>query len=146
MDFLHLIIGGIIGTTISVSLFANAHRLRITPVDWHFFMDGQSHLMRTENKFLIYFPRFLLGGLAFPAVFYYIWGPNGILGIEPHGSIVLSAIALALLEAPLMVIGIGSGIMKQPRENTLPLMILAVIGHVNLGFWIGWFPVSPIVS
>ena len=140
MDFLHVIIAGMIGTTISVTFFANANKIGLLPSNWDFFMDGQATFLRTTNKFMIYFPRFILGGLAFPALFHYIWGPNGTLGILIFGSIILSGIALALIEVPIMIFGITSNMMKQPSGTTRPMIIMAIIGHINLGFWIGWFP------
>ncbi|OLS28016.1 MAG: hypothetical protein HeimC2_09200 [Candidatus Heimdallarchaeota archaeon LC_2] len=137
MELITTMIGGLIGTLVSVLWLAYANKFGFLPKEWRFFEDGVATLQKNSNRLLLYGPRFILGGAILPVVFLYVWGPDGLLGISIANSIVLSSLLLALIEFVLMTLGILLGAFKQPKNATIPLILVTLIGHLNLGFWIG---------
>ena len=134
MNFYILMLFGVIGTIISVYFFVLATKIGFVPEGWRFYEDGQGLIMRTNNRFYIYFPRFILGGLVLPSLYLLI---HSILGFTAFNSTFWTAVIILMLEAPILIIGILSGVMKQPPQATIPLIVVTLLGHLNLGIWIG---------
>ena len=138
MSYFAAAIGAGSGMMVLLVIFSNAWRLGLLPKGYDFIHEFGKSLVRTDNRKITYMVRLLLGTLLHPVVFIFIWGRDGLLGIYPYNSGVLSASLLLIIESSLFSIALWAGFPKlSPRELVSRLIFLQYAGHTCLGMLMG---------
>ena len=131
-------IGAGIGMMIALLVFANAWRIGVLPKEYDFVHEFGKSLIRTDRKPLTYGTRFLVGLIFHPVIFVFIWGPDGLLGINPFGSAVLSAVLLLILESVLFSILLWTRVLGMPPKELAGRVILLQFAiHIIVGLSMG---------
>jgi len=130
--------GSAIGMMVSTYIYANAWRWDLLPKDFDFIHEFGRGIAKIDNRKVTMVVRMIVGAIAHPMIFVFIWGRDGLLGIDPLNSSVMSALLLLTLESALFSIGLWRGIpVKVPDEYLKKVIVLQLILHVHLGFWMG---------
>jgi hypothetical protein len=70
----------------------------------------------------------------------FVWGKDGVLGIHPFNSSILSATILLLIESTLFSIGLYTGKPDiVPKKFVNNVVILQFMIHIILGIFMGLF-------
>ena len=119
-------------------VYANAWRWGLLPKDFDFIHEFGKGIVGVDDRRVTTVVRMVVGTLAHPVIFVFIWGADGFLGIDPLGSPVLGAMLLLTAESVLFSIGLRTGIPVKVPEGYLGRVIaLQLALHVHLGFWMG---------
>ena len=138
MNYPAAAVGAGIGMMINLVVFSNAWRVGILPKGYDFVHDFGKSLVRIDSKPVTYALRFVVGIIFHPVIFVFIWGPDGLLGINPFGSAVLSAVLLLALEAILFSVVLWTRVLGiPPKELVGRVIVLQSILHLILGFLMG---------
>jgi hypothetical protein len=138
MSYFAASFGASMGMMIALLIFSNAWRLGLLPKDYDFIHEFGNALIKLNNKKVSYSMRMIIGVIAHPVIFVYVWCKDGFLGINPLGSSILSAIILLLIESGLFSIGIIKGIpMRVPKKHIGTIVILQFTIHGILGILMG---------
>jgi hypothetical protein len=139
MSYFAAACGAGLGMMIGIVIFSNAWRTGLLPKDYDFIHEYGKSLIRIDNKKLTYGIRMLIGMLLHPVVFVFIWGKDGILGINPLDSSIVSAIMLLAIEAILFGVVLWTGMLKISKKNLVSrIIVLQFIFHIILGFLMGF--------
>jgi hypothetical protein len=131
-------VGAGIGMMIGLLIFANAWRVGVLPRGYDFVHEFGKSITRSERKPITYASRFVVGTLFHPVVFVFIWGPDGLLGINLFGSAVLSAVLLLALESLLFAIVLWTGVLGMPPKELRGRVIgVQAFAHLVLGLSMG---------
>jgi hypothetical protein len=107
-------VGAGIGMMIGLLVFANAWRVGVLPRGYDFVHEFGKSLTRSDRKPITYASRFIVGTIFRPVIFVFVWGPHGLLGINPLGSALLSSVLLLALESLLFAIVLWTGVLGMP--------------------------------
>ena len=130
--------GAGIGMMIGLVIFANAWRIGILPKGYDFVHEFGKSLVRIDKKPVTYAMRFLVGTLFHPVIFVFVWGPDGLLGINPLNSAVLSAVLLLALESILFSVVLWTRVLGMPPKELVGRVIaLQFANHIVLGLLMG---------
>jgi hypothetical protein len=110
-------IGAGIGMMIALVVFANAWRIGMLPKGYDFVHEFGRSLVRIDRKPVTYALRFVMGIVFHPAIFVFVWGPDGLLGIAPFDSAVLSAVLLLALESILFAVVLWTRVLGMPPKR-----------------------------
>jgi len=81
----------------------------------------------------------LVAMIAHPVVFVFIWGKDGLLGINPFENSVVSALILLLIESAFFSIILVLGIpIKVPKGYLLKIILFQTLIHAILGILMGF--------
>jgi hypothetical protein len=131
-------IGAAVGMMIALVVFSNAWRVGILPEGYDFVHEFGKSLARTDRKPVTYALRFVVGIIFHPVIFVFVWGRDGLLGIDPCNSAVLSALLLLAIEALLFSVVLAMRVLGMPpKELVGRLIALQVAIHLILGVLMG---------
>ena len=131
-------VGAGIGMMINLIVFSNAWRVGILPKGYDFVHDFGKSLVRIDSKPVTYALRFVVGIIFHPVIFVFVWGPDGLLGINPLNSAVLSAVLLLALESLLFAIVLWARSLGiPPKELVGRVAVLQSVLHIILGVLMG---------
>lgn len=102
---------------IALLVFSSAWRIGILPKGYDFVHEFGRSLVRTDRKPVTYALRFVVGMIFHPVIFVFLWGPDGLLGVNPFGSAVLSAVLLLALESLLFAVVLWTRILGMPPKS-----------------------------
>jgi hypothetical protein len=140
MSYIAAACGSALGMMIALVIFSNAWRLKLLPKYFDFIHEFGKVFIRVDNRKLTYSVRMLVGILAHPVIFVFVWGKEGILGIHPFNSSILSALILLLIESTLFSIGLYTGKPNiVPKKYITNVVILQFTIHIILGILMGLF-------
>lgn len=138
MNYPAAAVGAGIGMMIGLLIFANAWRVGILPRGYDFVHEFGRSLTRSESKPVTYASRFVVGTIFHPVIFVFVWGPDGLLGIDPFGSALLSAVLLLTLESLLFSVVLWAGVLGMPpKELRGRVVVVQFIAHLILGVSMG---------
>ncbi|MBN1679477.1 MAG: hypothetical protein JW966_04245 [Anaerolineae bacterium] len=130
--------GAAIGMLFALVVFSNAWRFGFLPKEYDFIHEFGKSLVRSDRKPITYTVRFVVGIIFHPVIFVFVWGREGILGIYPFQSDVLSAVLLVLIEASGFAIMLWNGIfVAPPKELVGKVIVLQFAIHLMLGVLMG---------
>lgn len=139
MSYFAAAIGSGIGMMIAMVIFSSAWRFGLLPKDFDLIHEYGKSLIKINNKVLTYSSRMILGTILHPVVFVFIWGKDGLLGIHPFNSSIISAVVLLIIESILFGIVLKKGLLKfPPKELVNNVILLQFIIHVILGLIMGF--------
>lgn len=131
-------VGAAMGMILGLAIFANAWRLDLLPKDYDFIHEFGKALVRSDRKLMTYTARFVTGIIFHPVLFVFVWGRNGLLGVYPFRSDVLSALLLVTIEAGALSYLLWKGIVvTPPREIVRQVIVLQFAVHLLLGLLMG---------
>jgi hypothetical protein len=131
-------IGAGIGMMIALVVFSNAWRIGMLPKGYDFVHEFGRSLVRIDSKPVTYALRFVMGIIFHPVIFVFVWGPDGLLGINPFNSAVLSAVLLLALESALFALVLWTRILGMPPKELVGRVIaLQFAIHIVLGVLMG---------
>jgi hypothetical protein len=131
-------IGAGIGMMIALLVFANAWRIGVLPKGYDFVHEFGRSLVRIDSKPVTYALRFVIGIIFHPVIFVFIWGPDGLLGINPFNSAVVSAVLLLALESILFSVVLWTRVLGMPPKELVGRVIaLQFTIHIILGVLMG---------
>jgi hypothetical protein len=138
MSYFAAACGSGIGMMIAMLIFANAWRFGLLPKDYDLIHEYGKSMVRIDNKKLTYTSRLIIGTILHPVVFVFIWGKDGLMGIYPFNSSILSAIILLIIESSLFSIVLWKNYINfPPRELVKNVIFLQFIIHIIIGFSMG---------
>ena len=138
MNYPAAAIGAGVGMMIALVGYANAWRVGLLPKEYDFIHEFGKSLARTDSKPITYALRFVVGIILHPVIFVFVWGRNGLLGIHPFNSTVLSAVLLLLVESILFAFGLWTGVLGiPPRKLVGKVITLQLVLHLILGLLMG---------
>ena len=138
MNYPAAAVGAGIGMMINLIVFSNAWRVGILPKGYDFVHDFGKSLVRIDSKPVTYALRFVVGIIFHPVIFVFIWGPDGLLGINPFNSAVLSAVLLLALEAILFSVVLWTRVLGMPPKDLVGrVIVLQSALHLILGLLMG---------
>lgn len=138
MNYPAAAIGAGLGMIIALVAFSNAWRIGMLPRDYDFVHEFGKSLARTDRKPVTYALRFLVGIIFHPVLFVFVWGRDGLLGIDPFNSAVLSAVLLLALEALLFAVVLWTRVLGMPpKELVGRVIVLQAAIHLILGVLMG---------
>ena len=138
MNYPAAAVGAGIGMMIGLLVFANAWRVGILPREYDFVHEFGKSLVRSDRKPVTYALRFVVGTIFHPVIFVFVWGPDGLLGISPFTSALLSAVLLLALEALLFAIVLWTGVLGMaPKELRGGVIFMQTLVHLILGVSMG---------
>ncbi len=138
MNYPAAAIGAGIGMMIGLLVFANAWRVGILPKEYDFVHEFGKSLVRVDKKPITYALRFLVGTIFHPVIFVFVWGPDGLLGIAPFNSALLSAVLLLALESALFAIVLWTRVLGiPPKELRARVIAVQTFVHMLLGVSMG---------
>jgi hypothetical protein len=130
--------GAGVGMMIALVVFSNAWRVGILPREYDFIHEFGRSLVRIDKKPVTYALRFVVGIIFHPVIFVFIWGRDGLLGINPCDSAVLSALLLLAIEAVLFAFLLWTRLLGMPpRRLAGRVIVLQVAIHLILGALMG---------
>ena len=131
-------VGAAVGMMVGLVIFANAWRWGLLPKDYDFVHEFGKSLVRSDRKRVTYTARFVTGIVFHPVLFVFVWGRDGVLGIYPFQSDVLSALLLVTIEASGFSYLLWKGILvAPPRELVKKVIVLQFAVHLLLGLLMG---------
>jgi hypothetical protein len=140
MSYFAAACGSAIGMMIALVVFSNAWRFNLLPKDYDFFHEFGKALIKTDNRKLTYGVRMMVGILAHPVIFVFVWGKDGFLGINLLDSSVVSALILLVLESTFFGVGLYAGIPDiVPKKFITKVIMLQFMIHIILGILMGLF-------
>ena len=123
---------------LALVIFSNAWRIGFIPKGYDFIHEFGKSLVRSDNKRVTYVSRFVMGIIFHPVIFVFVWGRDGLLGIHPFNSAILSAVLLLTIEAILFAILLWTRFLGMPpRELVGNVIILQFTIHIILGVLMG---------
>ena len=138
MNYPAAAVGAAIGMIIALLVFSNAWRIGFLPKGYDFIHEFGKSLVRSDNKRITYVSRFVIGIIFHPVIFVFVWGRDGLLGIHPYNSAVLSAVLLLIIEAILFAILLWTRLLGiPPRELVGKVIVLQFAIHIILGLLMG---------
>lgn len=138
MNYPAAAVGAAIGMILALAVFSNSWRFGYLPKEYDFIHDFGKSLVPTDRKLITYTARFLIGIILHPVLFVFVWGREGVLGIYPFQSDVLSAVLMLVIEASAFSIVLWKGIVvAPPRELVGKLIVLQFLVHLILGVLMG---------
>ena len=138
MSYFAAACGAGIGMMIAMVIFFNAWRLGLLPKDYDLIHEYGKSLIRSDNKKITYATRLILGTILHPVIFVFIWGKEGLLGIHPYNSSILSAVILLVIESILFSIVLKKNLLNfPPKELVNNVILLQFIIHIILGITMG---------
>jgi hypothetical protein len=138
MNYPAAAVGAGLGMMIGLVLFSNAWRFGILPKGYDFVHEFGKSLVRIDSKPVTYAFRFVVGTLFHPVIFVFVWGEDGLLGIDPLNSAVLSAVLLLALESILFAIVLWTRALGiPPKELRGRVIALQAAHHILLGVLMG---------
>ena len=138
MNYPAAAVGAAIGMIIALLVFSNAWRIGLLPKEYDFIHEFGKSLVRSDNKRITYVSRFVIGIIFHPVLFVFVWGRDGLLGIHPYNSAVLSAVLLLTIEAILFAILLWTHLLGiPPRELVGKVIVLQFAIHIILGLLMG---------
>jgi hypothetical protein len=130
--------GAALGMMIALVVFANAWRFGFLPREYDFIHEFGKSFVRSERKLITYTVRFVVGIIFHPVLFVFVWGREGVLGIYPFQSDVLSAVLMVVIEASGFAIMLWNGIfVALPKELVGRVIVLQYAIHLVLGVLMG---------
>lgn len=138
MNYPAAAVGAGIGMVIALVVFSNAWRIGLLPKGYDFIHEFGKSLIRIDRKPVTYALRFVVGIIFHPVIFVFVWGRDGLLGIHPYNSAVLSAVLLVVVEAILFAVVLWTRVLGMPpRELVGRVIILQFAIHIVLGILMG---------
>lgn len=138
MNYPAAAVGAGIGMMIGLLVFANAWRVGILPKGYDFVHEFGRSLIRTDRKPVTYALRFVVGTIFHPVIFVFVWGPDGVLSINPFNSAVLSAVLLLALESLLFAVVLWTRVLGiPPKELRGRVIAVQTTVHLVLGVSMG---------
>jgi hypothetical protein len=138
MSYFAAACGSGIGMMIAMVIFSNAWRAGMLPKDFDLIHEYGRSLIRIDNKILTYSTRMILGTILHPVVFVFIWGKDGLLGIDLLNSSIVSAVILLIIESTLFGIVLLTNVLKfPPRDLVKNVILLQFVIHIILGITMG---------
>jgi len=138
MNYPAAAVGAGIGMMIGLLIFANAWRIGILPKGYDFVHEFGKSLARVDKKPVTYALRFVVGTIFHPVIFVFVWGPDGLLGINPANSAVLSSVLLLALESLLFAIVLWTRALGiPPKELRGRVIAVQTFVHLVLGVSMG---------
>jgi hypothetical protein len=138
MNYPAAAVGSAIGMMIALVVFSSAWRIGMLPKGYDFVHEFGKSLVRIDSKPVTYALRFVVGTIFHPVIFVFVWGPDGLLGINPYNSAVLSAVLLLALEAILFAVVLWTRVLGiPPKELVGRVIVLQVAVHIVLGVLMG---------
>lgn len=123
---------------IALVVFANAWRVGLLPREYDFVHEFGRSLVHSDNRRVTYAVRFVIGIILHPVVFVFVWGKDGLLGIHPFDSAVLSAVLLLIVETSIFAIVLWTRVLGiPPSELAGKVIMLQAVAHVVLGLLMG---------
>ena len=131
-------VGAAAGMMFGLVIFANAWRLDLLPKDYDFIHEFGKALVRSDRKRITYAARFITGIVFHPVLFAFVWGREGVLGVYPLQSDVLSALLLVTIEAGGFAYLLWKGILiRVPNDLVRTVIRLQFAVHLLLGLLMG---------
>jgi hypothetical protein len=138
MNYPAAALGAGIGMMIALVGFSNAWRIGILPKGYDFVHEFGKSLVRIDSKPVTYALRFVVGIILHPVIFVFVWGRDGLLGIDPFNSAVLSAVLLLALESILFAVVLWTRVLGiPPKKLVSKVIVLQVAIHLVLGVLMG---------
>ena len=138
MNYPAAAVGAAIGMILALLVFSNAWRIGFLPKGYDFIHEFGKSLIRSDNKRVTYASRFVMGIIFHPVIFVFVWGREGLLGIHPFNSSILSAVLLLTVEAILFSILLWTRLLGiPPRELVGKVVVLQFSIHIILGLLMG---------
>jgi len=138
MNYPAAAVGAAIGMILALVIFSNAWRIGFLPKGYDFIHEFGKSLIHSDNKRVTYASRFVMGIIFHPVIFVFVWGRDGLLGIHPLNSDILSAMLLLTIEAILFAILLWTRVLGMPpRELVGKVIILQFAIHIILGVLMG---------
>ena len=130
--------GAALGMMIALVVFSNAWRFGFLPREYDFIHEFGKSFVRNDRKLITYTVRFVVGIIFHPVLFVFVWGREGVLGIYPFQSDVLSAVLMVVIEASVFAIMLWNGIfVALPKELVGRVIVLQYAIHLILGVLMG---------
>ena len=138
MNYPAAAIGAGIGMIIALIVFSNSWRLGFLPKEYDFIHEFGKSLFHVDSKLVTYAARFVVGIVFHPIIFVFIWGKDGLLGVHPYNSSILSAVLLLVIEAFLFAVVLWTRVLGMPPRRLLgKVIILQSTIHIILGLLMG---------
>lgn len=138
MNYPAAAIGAGIGMIIALLIFSNSWRLGFLPKEYDFIHKFGKSLLHIDSKRVTYATRFVVGIVLHPIIFVFIWGKDGLLGIHPYNSSILSAVLLLVIEALLFAVVLWTRVLGIPPRRLLGKVIFLQFSiHIILGLLMG---------
>ena len=138
MNYPAAAVGAAIGMMVALLIFSNAWRIGFLPKGYDFIHEFGKALIRSDNKRVTYASRFVIGIIFHPVLFVFVWGRDGLLGIHPYNSAILSAVLLLTIEAILFAILLWTRVLGMPPRKLLgKVIVLQFAVHIVLGVLMG---------
>ena len=136
MNYPAAAVGAAIGMMVALLVFSNAWRIGFLPKEYDFIHEFGKALVRSDN--ITYASRFLIGIIFHPVIFVFVWGRDGLLGIYPYNSAILSAVLLLTIEAILFAFVLWTRALGMPpKELVGKVILLQFVAHIILGMLMG---------
>jgi hypothetical protein len=131
-------VGAAIGMMLALVVFSNSWRFGFLPKGYDFIHEFGKSFVRSDHKLITYTVRFVLGIIFHPVLFVFVWGREGVLGIYPFRSDVLSAVLMVVIEASGFAFLLSRGIFAAlPKELVGKVIVLQFVIHLILGILMG---------
>ncbi len=131
-------VGAAIGMVLALVIFSNAWRFGFLPKEYDFIHEFGKSITRSDRRLITYTARFVLGIIFHPVLFVFVWGREGVLGIYPLQSDVLSAVFMVAIEASVFAIMLWNRIfVTPPRALIGKVIVLQFAIHLILGVLMG---------
>jgi hypothetical protein len=109
-------------------------RVGLLPKEYEFVHEFGKSLVHSDKKRVTCAALLVTGIIFHPVVFVSVWGKDGLLGIHPFDSAVVSAVLLLVLETIIFAIVLLARVLGiPPREPTGKVIMLQPVVHVVLG-------------
>lgn len=138
MNYPAAALGAGIGMMIALVVFSNAWRIGFLPEGYDFIHEFGKSLVHIDSKPVTYASRFVMGIIFHPVIFVFVWGRDGLLGIHPSNSAVLSAVLLVVVESIFFAVVLWTRVLGMPpRKLVGKVIILQFAIHIILGVLMG---------
>ena len=138
MNYPAAAVGAGIGMIIALLVFSNAWRFGFLPKGYDFIHEFGRSLVRSDSKRVAYASRFVMGIIFHPVIFVFVWSRDGLLGIHPFNSDILSAVLLLAVEAIFFAFVLWIRMLGiPPKELVGRVIILQFAIHIILGVLMG---------
>ncbi len=138
MSYLAAACGAAIGMMVGLLIFTNAWRINLLPKEYDFLHEYGKAMIRSDKKPLTYSARMFVGMFFHPMIFVFIWGEDGLLGINILNSSIISAVILLIIEALLFGVLLWTKILSfVPDELISRIFLLQFVMHVIIGLLMG---------